>query len=168
MEDNWIEVEPRNNKKEIYAEKVYKGNSVRVVKVSEKRQEEKDRYRETDTRRRKNKKTGRVSVEKDRRSIEKVRKKREDEDKSLDTEEEESLVELSLERVDKMQRLINKIDEKIRKLENMIVNMLNSHNIQMKKIIKLITVKEENRKKGKEERETRKIIEYTTEEDEFY
>lgn len=54
MEDNWIKVQPRNNKKEIYAEKVYKGNSVRVVKVSEKRREEKYRYRETDTRRRKN------------------------------------------------------------------------------------------------------------------
>lgn len=27
MEDNWIKVEPRNNKKEIYAKKIYKGKS---------------------------------------------------------------------------------------------------------------------------------------------
>lgn len=140
--------------------------------MKKKKQEEKDRYRETDTRRRKNKKNRKSfqrteRVEKDRRSIKRVKKKRVDEDRSLDTEEEESLVELSLERVDKMQRMINKMDEKIKKLENMVMNMLISHSIQMEKIIKLITVKEEIRKKGKEERETRKIIEYTTEENEI-
>lgn len=49
----------------------------------------------------------------------------------------------------------------------MVENMSNVHNAQMEKIIKLVTeLKDGNKSKGKEER--RKIIDYTSDDNEYY
>lgn len=71
-----------------------------------------------------------------------------------------------MERVEKMQGLIFKTDEKIIKLENMVENMLNTHNAQMKKIIQIVSeIKEEYINKGRQEN---RLMQAYNSDDEFF
>lgn len=66
-----------------------------------------------------------------------------------------------------MQRLVIRLDEKIKKLKNMMENMLEIHNMQMEKIIKMITeISEESVNNGKQMK--RNSLDFTFEDNEFY
>lgn len=97
------------------------------------------------------------------------REKKEYERRVVDMEEEQSTADKALEKVDILYRMVNKMEGKMKKLESMVENMLRSRNAQMERIITLITeIKDEGKKKGKEIKESRQIVDYFSDDDEFY
>lgn len=120
MEENWKEVETKNNKKETYAEKVYNNNSSRLGKVKEKGLEDNDKYKETRDKKRENNKAVRQEKDKEIWKIERAKRIKEDDHSCNETEEK--IMDISLERVERMQRMIYKMDDKIKKLENMVIH----------------------------------------------
>lgn len=101
--------------------------------------------------------------------VHKERKERES--RLMSMEEEKSIAEIALkkEKVEVLSKMVYKMKEKIKKIENLIENMLQTHNRQMERIINLIAdIKEERGNKGKLDKERGKILDYNTDDDEFY
>lgn len=168
-EESWKEVDAGKSRKCTYAEKIRQETKGRLVNTHERERENVERIRQKNNREIEKNRVRRVQVNNDGRKTDGRRERKEYEQREVNTEEEKSTAELALEKVEVLHKIINMMEGKIKKLDNLVENMLQTHNTQMERIIKLITeMKEEGKNKGKAERERRKIIEYNTDDDEFF
>lgn len=163
-EEEWNEVELGRNRKTTYADKVKQGNKNNEVNAQEKESERERRtYREKDKREVDENRISKSCDCQNDRKVEVRRERKMYDRRPLSRIEEDSVMELTLgkEKVDTLYKMFNKMEEKVKKLENLIENMLQTHNMKMDRIIKMIMeIKGEGLNKGKSDYKKTKIIEY--------